>query len=384
MSESQQPNRSATFTAVLSRALAALLVLALWGCSAQAPEGLIPPELLSQMLELEELQGRVVVAWQIDDGMRAWAEERVSDSMPAEAKLERLVKELLDNRVLPLQYTRETTGTAIEVFETRQANCLAFTNLFVGMARELGVPVFFLAVEDVATYRREGDLVVISDHIAVGFERGLDIKMYDFSEHGMQEHTKIRRISDLTALAMFHSNRGVEALRDGDLEGATGWLRTAATLDPGLANAWVNLGVVLRRAGDLAAAEAAYRQAIELDPRLPSPYQNLAALLRHLGREDEARELEDVLARAPNRNPFTYLALGDVSRERGHLDEARRLYKRAANLSEGDGEPWAALGELALASGDRRQALKMLRKARKVEPDDPRALRLAEELGASR
>lgn len=361
---------------VLAFVLAGLLA----GCSVRIPDEIVPPQLLEQILDERQLRDRVVLAWALDDERRAWARERAPENLSEEERLQKLVEELLDNRVLPLEYDWETTGTAVEVFETRRANCLAFTNLFVGMAREVGVPVFFLAVENVATYRKEGDLVVVSDHIAVGFERAFDIKMFDFSEHGMQEHAKVHRISDLTALAMFHSNRGVEALRRGERDEARDWLRIAVTLDPGLATAWVNLGVVLRRSGDLEAAESAYRAAIELDPRLPSAYQNLASLLRFSQRGEEAREVEQMLTQNPTRNPYTYLVLGDVSRQRGRLDEAHRLYRRAANLSEEDGEPLAALGELALEMGNHRLARKMLRKALELDPEDPRARRLASRL----
>lgn len=357
-----------------------VIVMALLGCSSQAPKGMIDTDVLIHLIRAQGLEDRVVVPYQLNAAMRDWARTTAPADLAPEARLDRLVEELLENKVMPLEYAWGYTGTAIEVFETRRANCLAFTNLFVGMARELGVPVVFLAVEEGKSYRKEGDLVVVSDHIAVGYERAGDVKIYDFSQYGSQDYSRVRRLSDLTALSMYHSNRGAEVLKDGRVQEALGWLAVAVQLDPSLATAWVNLGVAWRRSGDVARAEGSYRRAIELDPRTFSAYQNLAALLRFLGRDSEAEDMEKVLERAPNQNPYTYLTLGDISRARGRFDEARRLYRRAVQLSEDDAEPLAALGLLALETGDRRRARKLLAEAQELEPEDPRVLELADRL----
>ncbi len=320
----------------------------------------------------------VTLPFELTEAMRRWAHEVAPPRLGSQQKLERLVDGLLDSDELALKYAWDVTGTAIEVFENHQANCLAFTNLFLGMAREVGVPVHFLAVKDVATYRKTDNLVVISDHVAVGYLRGQVLTVFDFSEQqGEKTFEDLERISDLTAIAMFYSNRGAEALQRGELQESIGWLETAVELDPGLANAWVNLGVSRRRAGDAAGAEQAYKQALELDPRIYSAYQNLAALLRVAGRSDEAGGYERILRRAPTRNPYTFLALGDVSLKGGRLDEARRFYRRAAHLSRGGAEPYAALGEVAAVTGDLRTARKMLRRARKIDDSNQRAARLA-------
>ena len=361
---------------------AALALLA--GCAAAAQQHgywqLLDQELVRRGLDPSE----VVLPYRLSEEMRQWVHEVVPKKLPRQQKLDRLVAALLDAEQLKLEYVWGHTGTAAEVFERREANCLAFTNLFVGMARELGVPVHFLAVENVASYRRAGDLVVISDHVAVGFGQRLELRVYDFSAEASEKSLEgLRRISDLTALAMFHSNRGAEALQQGTAEPAIDWLETAVKLDPSLPNAWVNLGVGRRRVGDAAGAETAYKRALELDPRIYSAYQNLASLLYYEGRAEEAQEYEQTLRRSPTRNPYTFLALGDISFRSGRLDEARRFYRRAVHLSKDDAESLAALGEVAAVTGDLRLARKMLRKARKLDDDNRRALRLAKRVEAA-
>lgn len=346
--------------------------------SSNLPTGKIEMDELSRILERRGLTDQVVIPYLLTDEMKAWAHEVAPTHLSVEQRLENLRQRLLLGDERPLEYTWGYTGTAKEVFESNQANCLAFTNLFVGMAREVGIPIFFLAVEDIETYRKEGDLVVISDHIAVGVEVSFDVKMYDFSEHGMQDHGSVRRISDLTALAMFHSNRGAEELQKGNEDAALEWMRAAIQLDPTLANGWVNIGVVLRRKGEEENAELAYTTALEVDPRAMSAYQNMVSLLRWQERDEEAEAFERVLRKSPSRNPYTYMSLGDLSRLAGKRDEARRFYRRAIQLRPDGATAHAALGQLAYDQGDLRLARKMLRKALKFDAEDARTLQLAQ------
>jgi Flp pilus assembly protein TadD len=320
----------------------------------------------------------VILPFGLTDEMREWARANVPNVLSDETKLEVLRDRLLDSSTMSVEYEWGYTGTAIEVFEKRRANCLAFTNLFVGMARELGLPVYFLAVDDTETYRREGDLVVVSDHIAVGYGAQTNRKIYDFSQYAAEaDYRSVHKVSDLTAIAMFHSNRGAEALRVGNVRDSFEWLRTAVTIDPELVNAWVNLGVTLRRGGQLEAAEQAYKRAIEIDPRVYSAYNNLASVLRLQGRKTEAEAFEAQLEKSPNRNPFTYLALGDISLRNGRLAEAERFYRRAINLRCEEADCYAALGQLAVANGNLKTARKMLSKAEKLDPNNERTQRLA-------
>jgi len=327
---------------------------------------------------------RVILPYVLNDEMRVWLREKVSSKLSQGDKLDKLRDELIENRIRPLEYIWGHTGSAAEVFKTGQANCLAFTNLFLGMARELGAEVFFVVVEGVETFRKEGNLVVVSDHIAVGHEDGPQKTLFDFSEYGAQDHGAIRRIPDNTAIAMFYSNRGAEALQRGEVGEALEWISGAVLLDPEWGNGWVNLGVAQRRSGDHGASEKSYLQALEVDPGSVSAYQNLLALLRSLGRHDEAAIFEEAMRNAPRtRNPYTYLVLGDISYGSGRLAEAHRLYRRALGLSSGNPEILAALGQLALAEGDLAEARRLFKKARKADPGHARVVLLGQLLNQS-
>lgn len=323
----------------------------------------------------------VVIPHQITDEMRQWVHLQVPEGTPLEQRLDLLLAGLLDPSRLRIQYEARSTGTAKEVFENRRANCLAFTSLFVGLAREVGVPVVYLDVDDIERFEKEGDLVVVSGHVSAGFNTGTALKILDFSLAPPTEYRRVEPISDLTAISLFHSNRGAEALRTGRNEDALEWLRKAVAIDPELGGAWINYGVALRRSGDAKGAEAAYRKALEVDPHALSAYQNLAALLRLQGQEKEADELLAVSTRLGSRNPFIYLTLGDLSFSHGRLDEARRFYRKALRLYRGSAEPYAAMGLLSLAVGDAGDAEKWLKKAVSIDQENQRVKLLLSRLG---
>jgi Flp pilus assembly protein TadD len=338
----------------------ALVVLA--GCSSAGPTGVsgVAHELRQRGVD----PSSVVVPFEVSDEMRAWVHSKVSDSGSPEQRLEKLLNAIIDPSRLGLTYEGGRTSTAREAFASRKANCLGFTSLFVGMARELGIPAFYLAVNDVERFERDGDLMVISGHVSAGFSVGSDkIKILEFVNAPKVEYRHIRRLSDVTAIALYHSNHGAELLRAGRTDEAIPWLRKATEIDPELSDAWINFGVGRRRAGDLDGAEAAYRRALEVNPEAASAYQNLASVLGLRGKKKEADELMALASRASAQNPFSYLALGDLSLTQGNLDEARRFYRRAMWLNRDDAEPYAALGLAALAGGDRSEAKKWLRKA---------------------
>ena len=363
-----------TFTAVA-------LPLAL-GCASRGPLG--SSDLERALRERGLDPSSIIIPFEMTAEMRAWAHAQVAEGTPDEELLGKLLAAMTARSKLQLQYEAGRTATAREAFESRRANCLAFTSLFVGMARELGIPVFYLSVEDVERFEKDGDLMVVSGHVSAGYDIGGGrLKILDFSPTREPEYRRVHPVTDLRAVALFYSNRGAESLRAGSSAEALVWLRKAVEIDPAFSGAWVNLGVALRREGDVAGAEAAYRKALEVDPQTSSAYTNLGSLLRSRGQDGEAEALLTLAASANHRNPFSYLALGDLSLAQGRLAEAQRFYRQALRLHRGDAEIYAALGLVALAAGDDGEARKWLRRAEARDRDNERVRRLGSRLGGA-
>ena len=367
------------------RSITALVVaLALASCTGNSQlrtVGRIEIESLLRSRGLEPTH--VVVPYRLSAEMKRWLGERVPKALPGhEDRVLYLSRSLFQSDDFKIEYVRGYTGTAMEVFETQQANCLAFTFLFIGMARELGVPAYFLEVRDSENYRKEGDLIVVSDHVAVGYGPTHDLRIIDFGAREGAPYRRITLIDDYRAIAMFYSNRGAEELRSGRFDQALDWLRSAVAIDPGYAGSWVNLGVARRRSGDIDGAEAAYRAALELDLNSTSALQNLAALLHFRGSEEEALDLLALADRASNRNPYTYLTLGDLNMRHGRMDEAGRFYRKALRRQGENAESLAAMGLWMLERGDEKGARNWLRRAESLDPEGDRVLVLRRRLGA--
>jgi Flp pilus assembly protein TadD len=325
----------------------------------------------------------VVVPYRLSADMKRWLGEHVPKALPNnEDRIVYLSRSLFQSDEFKIDYVRGYTGTAMEVFETHQANCLAFTLLFIGMARELGVPAYFLEVRDSENYRKEGDLIVVSDHVAVGYGPGHDLRIIDFGAREDSPYRRITLIDDYRAIAMFYSNRGAEELRSGRYDEALDWLRSAVAIDPEYAGSWVNLGVAHRRSGDVENAEIAYRAALELDLHSTSALQNLAALLHFRGQEEEALDLLALADRADNRNPFTYLTLGDLHMRHGRMVEAGRFYRKALNRQGENAESLAAMGLWSLEQGNQKEARNLLKRAEDLDKEAPRVALLRRRLGS--
>jgi len=371
------PRRRALFAA--AAAVAALAALAT-GCSA-GPGYVIEGSDLAEVVERRGLDpAEVPHPFAVDEEMRAWLASTVPANRSLDRRLDRLLAALVSADGRHVRYGRGRTGTAREVFETGRANCLGFTGLFVALARELGVPAYFVWVDEVESYAERDDLLVLSNHVTAGVGPHHDLRILELGGIGDVEYRSLQRISDLTAIALFYSNRGAELLQGGDVAASRQALETAVAIDPELPTAWVNLGVTRRRSGDAAGAEAAYRRALELDPGQVSAYQNLATLMRVRGEREAAGELLAAIPKLGSRNPYSYLHLGDWAMGRGDYEQAARWYRKALRLRRDAPEPRAALGSLALATGDRAAAERWLARARRLDPDAPRVRALAGKL----
>ncbi len=326
----------------------------------------------------------VEIPGRLSEEMRRWAHSKVSVSASESEIMSRLLWALVDPFDLGLVYDASHTGTAREVWSSRKANCLGFTHLFVGLSRELGIATYYVRWSRLRNFRKEGDLVLVSEHVSAGLGNGAQRRVLEFGAVEGFEGYLARPISDLEAMARHYSNLSAEHLLAGQLEDALAVATLATRLEPTLPEGWVNLGVALRRSGRLSEAAKAYKTATEVDPDHFPAYQNLGVLMQLQGKEHIAKQILALLDRRDNRNPYIFLSLGDLSLEDGRLDEAERYYRRAIRLGPRSAEIKAARGILALESGDLRGASKWLKRARAIDPLDSRTEQLASRLSQQR
>ena len=337
----------------------------------------LPPtraELLEQVRARGVDPEGIVFPSELTDEMKRWILQSVPEFGSDEERLNFLMVGLLSDRRLGITYESGFTGTAHDVFQQRKANCLSFSQLFVAMAREAGIPAYYLRVGDIDGYEQQGDLIIVSGHITAGYGEPTHRKVLEFNLDPVlnYDYRRAEPISDLTAIALYYTNRAAELIQAKELEAAVEAADTALDLDPELAIAWVNRGVGLRRMGRWEEAEMSYARALEHRPNFEPALQDLETVLRLQGRFDEAQQVAARIRRLGTRNPFHLLRMGDDSLSRGRADDARIYYRRALRLMRDNPEPYAALGLADLMRGDRDGAEKWLLRAKAVSLESHR------------
>jgi tetratricopeptide (TPR) repeat protein len=157
-------------------------------------------------------------------------------------------------------------------------------------------------------------------------------------------------LSELAREASTLPLRTPEAKPDEEPEGAEDWYergseleevspeeamaayRRALEIDPGLADAHVNLGRLLHESGRAAEAEQCYRLALATRPEDPTAAFNLGVALQDLGRLQEAAEayenalaIDSALADAHYNLSGVYEKLGEPAAAFRHLRTYRTL-----------------------------------------------------------
>ncbi len=376
--------RGSVWSKVVLAGLVFCLTTGSWAFGADRSATGIGQESRARLVAQVESQGlssaEIVFPDSLTEEMRQWLRESVETGPSPRDTIEELLLAMTGPEGLGLVFAPGHTATAEEVFQSRQANCLAFTHLMVGLSRELGIPTYYVNYELVERFRRSGDLIVVSGHVSAGYGSGPEGYLLEFGDLVNLDRSQARPITDLNALARYYSNRAAELIADGEVEAALGWAETTTRLDPSLVQGWSNLGVALRRSGHLDQAERAYIQATAVDSDYHVAYHNLFALMRLRGDTEAAQEILKLLDRRDNRNPFLYLELGDQSLASKRLDEAGRFYERASKVGGELAETWAARGGWALTSGKVRKARRWLEKAQRIAPDEPRVIELEQRL----
>ncbi len=307
----------------------------------------------------------------VTEEMRRYIHARV----PAEATEKRKVDLVLDailQKGLNLSYDSSRTLTAAETFHAREGNCLSFTNLYVALAREVGLRAEFQEVRFPPVWEENNDIWQLNRHINVSLQVEGQRVTVDFDPAPMDIPRWRRFLSDEKVLARYHSNLGVGALYDEELATAYGHFVRALEIDPEQGFFWNNLGTLYRHAGRAEQAEAAYLEAVSLDGD-PTAMSNLAALYREQGNREAADYLAARVTRYRNKNPYYLYTLAWQKYEAGEHRASERLVRKALatktedhrfywlwalnrlgqNDPAGAGELLERAGEVARAGADR-------------------------------
>ncbi len=307
-------------------------------------QGLDPASVQDPLAATDEMRG---LARQIDEG-----------GQPLD-RLARLQAYLFDSSRFSFDYDSRSTLTAAEAFARREGNCVSFTNLFISLARSMGIPVRAAMVLRVRDAERDGDLVVINTHVVATYPAGSRLAVFDFYRTRREEPLSLRILDDLAISAIYQNNLGVAQLRSGRLDDAIGRFESAVRLSPDFVGAFANLGVARRRAGDAVGALEAYLMALQLEPNDPSTRNDLAILYAEMARHDET---------GGSARAAPLLAQGDAAMSRGEVRRALALYRDATRITPWAAAPLVSVARAELLHGDLRAARRALLRAIRLDP----------------
>ena len=157
------------------------------------------------------------------------------------------------------------------------------------------------------------------------------------------------------------------------------YLQRAILLDPGDADAHLNLGAVYAETGSLDRAEEQFRTAVSLAPLNFAAHNVLGKLYFDSGRLDEAEEqFRESVRCDPNLAALDYL--GYVYQRRGDSARAEKAFKAALALNSTDSHAHFNLGLIYAATGRNAQAVEELQAALAADPNNPEILSALEKL----
>ena len=302
--------------------------------------------------------------------MSAFVDQYVDRDANDYRKLHQLIYALIEEGTFGLVYD-DQTQTAAKTFRGRNGNCLSFTNMFVALARNVGLKVSYQEVDIPPDWTRNDGTFMLNRHVNVHVDLGqAGERIVDFNIGDLRTTYDRRVISDDRALAHFYNNKGVEYLQKGDTSASLANLRGSLQHDPAFGPAWSNLGTLYRRQRLMAHAEASYLQALAVNADEYVAMSNLASLYAEQGDAERAVHFENQASLHRRHNPYYRFGLARQAFLKRDYDTAISNLKYAIRHKEFEDSFYFLLGLSYLQKGDEKQARRWLNKAEEVAKSD--------------
>jgi tetratricopeptide (TPR) repeat protein len=362
--------------------LAASTAALLLNACASAEKKIYTPDEINTELDSRvstEMRDQIVVPFEIDDEIRQVAHDITQHASSDPEKARAIVNKIIDLTGLSIAYDWLSNKTAQEVFREGRGNCLAYSNLFVGMAREVGVEAVYVDVTTIERISREAEVIVNNGHITAGYKRGTDVVIIDFTRTPEREYIGYEVINDLEAIANYYNNQGFlygyftetegKDLDFDPLEKELEMYQLALEILPDFQRARNNLGVGLKRRGRVEEAIEHYKMAIELDPDFAEAHSNLGSAYYSLGRVEDAVQEFQLATKSSGSNAYFHHHLGVVQFQLEQYDLAIKEFKKALSKESQLADSRYYLAVCYLKLGEKEKAIKELEATLEVDPN---------------
>ena len=312
--------------------------------------------------------------------MKRFLDDHVRDQQSQSEKLRLLIFAIMGEGTFHLVYD-ETTRTAAETFKDQRGNCLSFTNMFISMARYLGLEVHYQEVDVPPDWSFAGQSFLLSKHVNVLLEIGHRIRVVDFNIYDFKMRFEKKIISDRRGRAHYYNNLGVEHMLSGENALAVTYLYQSLREDDSFGPAWINLGILHRREGYPKFAEAAYLEALRIDRFDLVAMSNLANLYEQEGLTGDAARYRASVEKHRMENPYYRYMLANEAFLGGNYQVAIEHLDYAVRERPHEDLFYSLMSMSYLMSGDKDAARKWMKKASEVAGEDASKRRYEHKLG---
>jgi Tfp pilus assembly protein PilF len=333
------------------------------------PGSLLTDSPLAKGVSLEDVSATRIL--EVTPEMEAFLDERINARTMENTKVRQLLSMLVTDGQFDLIYD-DQTRTAEETFRDRRGNCLSFTNMFVAMARHIGLDAHYQEVEIPPDWSSMGNTLLLSQHINIFVDmRHYTDRVVDFNTdvvhyfiHDLKANYERRVISDQRARAHYFNNIGVERmLTGGDTPDVLAHLLQSIREDETFAPGWISLGILHRRHGYLDHAEAAYLQALSIDDTNLVAMSNLASLYQMAGQTERAEGYRALVRSHRMKNPYYRFHLAEEAVIEGDYPGAIDHLKFAIRKNESEHRFYFLMGVSYLLLGREAEARSWLDQA---------------------
>jgi tetratricopeptide (TPR) repeat protein len=319
---------------------------------------------LARDIEVEDFAPVDILA--LSPEMIAFLDEHVDRRRNRHKRLTQLVDAVIGGGRFQLVYD-DSTGTAKDTFLKRRGNCLSFTNMFVAMARNLGLPASYQEIEIPPNWAMVGRTFLLSQHVNVLVDFKNDNRHFiDFNIYDLDVSYPRRVISDQRALAHYYNNIGVEHMLADETLVAFMNFRKSIQADQTFGSAWVNLGNLHRRENYLGYAETVYLEALKFDKNNLMAMSNLANLYEEVGKSDLAEEFRARVRKHRLNNPYYRYQLANSAFNEGDYETAISNLKYAIRQRKDEDRFYFLMSLSYLMNGKKEDAQKWMKKAEDV------------------
>ncbi len=355
--------------------VAASLVMCLIGCVSKRPGKTIVTvdQLLSRAAAVNI---KLENPFALDAEMKADVAKGVGFQGTPLERIHRLIRYLNNTKGIHFAYASNKSLTARQAYRARKGDCLAYTNLFLGMARYLKLPVYFVHVDANPHFYERRGVFFVSSHMAVGYS-GATVGMVknpydviiDFTRASSNFNLVFYRpIDDAWAVTLYYNNVAVNNIVKGNLNYAEKLLRFLITQKPNIKELYNNLAIVMMRLGQGKQALQLLERGIKRFPSYEPLYTNVVLTARNLGEPKQAKKYAAIGNKVAKQDPFFVFNRGVDEFSSGALGAAVKDFRRALRENRRNPVLYAWLARACLAAGRNTEGIDAFKRAQKLAP----------------